>query len=244
MRFQTLLCAIAFSLCSSACTKSDSPLVILQNQVPEVGCLVTNSPTDTFFARGIIDTESTTGYRFFPVIQNNAAEIDGATGQRVAQIQGVDIKITLQPGLFSAASPFAGDTIDPPPRLSDFTLRFSGSIQPGGSTASFDMVVLSKELLDAIGPRLSNSDQRTFAMVELNVFGLMGGNDIEAQPFVYFIDICKGCMKIDVGSCAGLATDFTARNGGPCNQLQDVPTDCCDVGSETEQCPAKPAGAN
>ncbi|HUH05778.1 MAG TPA: hypothetical protein VML75_27495 [Kofleriaceae bacterium] len=219
--------ALSMMLPGAGCTDADQPVIILQNQVPDDGCIVPVGAGSDFRPRGIIDTQSGAGYLFTPLAQNNAAALDGNPTARLAIIEGAEVALTLQDSAVSVAE---GDT--------NFTKRFSGSIQPNGGLTSFAFTIIDKRVLDAIAGVIETPDQRFEVLAEVRLFGTMGGGDLESIPFTYAVDVCTGCMRVNVGPCADLADDFVPLTGGKCNPLQDVFTQCCTELDESLTCPA------
>lgn len=226
-----LVVALSLStiLPGAGCTDADQPVIILQNQVPDEGCVIPIGTGSGFRPRGIIDTQSGAGYLFTPLAQNNALSIDGNPNARLATIQGAEVALTLQDPAVAVAE---GDL--------SFTKRFSGTIQPDGGLTSFSFTIIDKRVLDAIAGAIESPDQRFEVLAEIKVFGTMGGGDLESVPFTYAVDVCEGCMRVDVGPCADLTEEFVPLTGGECNPLQDVITQCCTELDDSLTCPAAP----
>lgn len=213
-------------LSSTACTDSDGAIFILQNQVPEAGCVIPSDITSPFLPRGRIDVQSSTGYLFNPLVQNNATVVE--TANRIALVEGAEVDITL---------PSATELEGIDSSLTSFTSRFSGAIQPGGGLTSFSFEIMSKDLLDAIKP--GTTDNRIVAVqASVKIFGEMGGGTVETNSYSYTIDVCDGCMTQNLGACTALADTFVATEGGLCNPSQDIVLQCCTKSDMTVQCPA------
>ena len=217
----------------AACTSADGALLILQNQEAAEQCLVT-ADLGAFVSRGRIDTNAEEGYSFNPLVQNSAStetNNDGETLNRVAIIEGAEVKLTLQEGLF--------DTNDRMTALTNFTARFSGAIQPDGAFSAFTFTVIPKDLLDLMAPALAGG-AITEVKVETTIFGTISGGGVESNKFVFWVDVCTGCMKVDQGDCTALSADFVGETGGVCQELQDTKIDCCTGSDGAEVCPAVP----
>ncbi len=224
----TILLVSSLTLGGAACTDADGAISILQNQVPEDGCSIPND-LGNFIPRGVIDTNARDGYLLNPLVQNNAVPSD--TNDRTVIIGGAEVQLTLQDGLVTPS--------DQVTALTRFTSRFSGSVQADGAFTSFSFVVIPKDLLQLIAPALDASTT-TEIKVEATIFGEIGGGDVETNKFVYWVDVCNGCMKVDQGPCADLAASFSPREGGICQKLQDIKLDCCTDEMGKEICPATP----
>ena len=222
------LALIVLAMSASGCTEGGRPLVILQNVAPEEGCQFPAQEGADRIVRGRIDVQAEEGYLFAPLVQNNAVGLADNPGARLAAIEGADVELTLQEGFTPAG--------DPADELS-FTAYFSGAIQPDGGLASFAFIVLTKQFMETfIEPALPPGPPME-VIARIVVFGQMGGSTTESVPFNYPIEVCNGCMTVDVGACADLPADYEALTGGICNTLQDVPLECCD---DFTVCPATP----
>jgi hypothetical protein len=219
-----LLSSLAFG--GAACTNADGAIVILQNQVADDQCVVPSSLA-TFLPRGIIDTDSTGGYVFNPLVQNNA--VSNETKRRVALIQGAEIRLTLQEGLLEPSDQLTS--------LTDFTTRFSGQVQADGGFTSFSFTAIPQELLGLIATRLEVG-VLTEIKIEATIFGEIEGGSIESNKFDFWVDVCRGCMKVDLGACTDVAASLEPLEGGVCNLLQDTKLECCTDSTSTEVCPA------
>ena len=225
------LALMAAAAIGSACTDGGTSLVILQNQVPGAGCSI-GTDTSTFNPIGRIDTDARDGYLFTPVVQSLVAETASETGSpRIVFIEGADVKLSFQAGLLSEAEEAGLEESG----LSEFSLPFSGAVMPGG-LASFAFVVVPKKLLDTLAGKVSAEPAHITA--EVTMFGELDGGSVESQSFNYPIQVCSGCMRIDNGPCADLPDSFEPLTGGACQQLQDVPVDCCTDTEGALVCPA------
>lgn len=229
MRRFGLITAILATL-AVGCVDDDLSLVILQNQVAGPDCVIDATPTSAFRGRGIIDVQASGGYLFTPVVKNYAVTGGAVTeAQRLIQIEGADIELELPDGLDPGGVPI------------QFSSRFSGTVEPDGGTTSFSFVLLPKELLDALAGQLAaDGSQIVSVKTTVSIFGRMAGSDIKSDPYIYWVDVCNGCMRQNVGSCTDLPAGFTPLTGGECNLLQDVPLECCTSSTDTLVCPATP----
>lgn len=233
---QLSLAAIAIALSTACTTDAGGSMIIVQNQVPEEGCSIPSALSADFRGRGIIDVQSSGGYLFTPLVQSLLDEDDSGQAQRVVAFRGADVDVTFPSGFFSSGE--EGELRDD--RLTRFSQPFSGSLFPAGLT-SVSFVVIPPGLLSRVDAKLEPGDQ-VLATVEVVVFGDIDGGDVESDPFVYPVDICDSCLKIDRGACSALSPDFEPLPGGECNPLQDGQVECCTEGA-IEFCPAQPPAA-
>ena len=206
------------------CTESGDSLIILQNQVAGEGCVISASSSNTFVGRGLIDSNSSIGYVFNPLVQN-LATAGGGSATRIAFIEGYEVEIS-----------FPGDSVTGvSSELTGFSSLVSGSITPGGFAGlSFEVVppALLAELTIPAGEYVE-------LLAEVTVFGTMDGGEVESNQFRFPIDVCDGCLISNNGPCTDIDSDFTPRTGGVCNPLQDKIIDCCTLSDGGTLCPAE-----
>ena len=221
-------------LLATGCTEGGESFFIVQNQVPDTGCVVPSALTTNFISRGRIEATAAGGYLFTPVVQSLVEE--SATGQsdRVLFVEGADVTLSFQEGTFSEAE--VGSLREA--GLANFRQAFSGAVFPG-STTSFAFEIIPQPMLAELAGVIGAGGS-TIVTAEVVMFGSLDGGDVEAQPFTYPIEVCDGCLRIDRGACAGLPADFEAATGGTCQLLQDAALDCCTDSTGTLVCPAVP----
>ena len=225
-----LTCAAALALAAACTTDAGESLVILQNQVPGDDCVVPSGTTATFRGRGRIDVLAGQGYIFTPVVQSLVVKDTTGQSPRIVAVRGADVDLAFPDDFFSADE--EADLRDS--RLTRFSTAFSGSIVAAGAT-SFAFITIPRGLLARLGDVLGDGDE-VEVTTKVSVFGDLDGDDVESDPFVYPVDVCDGCMKIDNGDCDALGDSFDPSPGGKCNLLQDDPVDCCTTDG-AEVCP-------
>jgi hypothetical protein len=241
MRRSHVLCALVLAVGSAGslalgtgCVddSADGSLVILNNQVPGDGCVISGSATGTFIPAGVIDTFADFGYVFTPVVQNfSSTEISGTDPQRRVFVEGANVDIHFETtNVFDDAELAMFEDEG----LTRFRVPFSGSIAPNEGTAGFAFEALPKELLDAIREK---TDGRVLTILDIQIVGKQGGGTVKSQVFHYPVTVCTGCLVRDVGACSGLPEGFIAAQGGACNPAQDAIVDCCEA-SGSRICPA------
>ncbi len=202
---------------SSACTDAAQTLLIVQNQIPGAGCSLSNTTGSNFYAKGVIDLASTSGYILTPLIQNlGSSPAVNDDNTRIAFIEGYDVDLKSADGSLIANGSFSS--------------LAAAAVFPGSSVA-MTIEVLPNELLSS---QVGNT-----IVAEVTMFGKIDGGDVESNTFAYPIEVCSGCLQVDVGSCVDLATGFSPRTGGECNPYQDVATDCCTGSDNSLVCPAE-----
>jgi hypothetical protein len=224
-----LSCAAALALAAGCTTEAGESMIILQNQVPGAECVVP-STRGTFLGHGRIDVQAAEGYIFTPLVTSLVIPDMTKQSPRIVAVRGADVDLTFPGDFFSSDE--EADLRDS--RLTRFSTAFSGSIDPGGDT-SFAFIIIPRGLLSRLDEVLGDGDE-VEVTAKVSVFGDLDGEDVGSVPFVYPVDVCDGCMKIDNGPCDGLGDSFDPSTGGECNLLQDTQVDCCTTGG-AEVCP-------
>jgi hypothetical protein len=227
MRLVRLALLGALVAAASACTsKGGAGFFIVQNQVPDEDCVIPSDVASPFMSRGSVEVGLASGYFFTPVAQSLFQTSETGDVDHVIFVQGADVSISFPGG-----------------ELDDFdTVRqmFSGSIFPGGTT-SFGFQILTRDDLDAIAPVVPNDPSHPVAVrVEIAMFGTADGEDVDAEPYFYNVDVCNGCVAYDLGPCEEIPEGTVIRQGGTCDIFQDAAVDCCVDASERLICPAQP----
>jgi|RhiMetdeSRZDD1v2_1073273.scaffolds.fasta_scaffold168628_2 hypothetical protein len=218
--------ALALGLVGCVDEGADATVVILQNQVPEEGCVIPGSPSDLYSSSGRIDLRAPTGYLLTPVAINNATSVEGNETARMAFVEGAYVDLHFaDPDLESA---LAGT---PETRLE---IPFSARIDPDGGTSGMAFEAIPRSLFDQLADRSS-----TLIYIEARLFGELGGSGFESKTWRFPVEVCDGCTVIDFGACAALPTSFSpTHTGNACNPYQDNAVDCCTTSTGALVCPA------
>ncbi len=198
----------------------DSSLIMLHNLAPDEGCTTSPNLSETALGSGVIDVNATQGYFFTPLVQNTASTLEGAilVSQRLALVEGVNVKVTFPQGALSDGTISSLNDSN----LLEFSQRFSVTVQPDDGLLALSFFALPVQLLAALR---GQTGVGLDANVEVQLFGTMGGSDIESQEFNYPVFICEGCLANYVGTCE--TAPANPRTGGNCQVLQDGIVDCC-----------------
>lgn len=218
-------------LLAGACVSSnvDSAVVILNNEAVTGECVATGSSGASFLSSGIIDVAgagSDVGYVLTPVVQNFAT---GGTGDgdqlRIAFVHGARIDIHFN-------DPAQESALYPGP-LTRFEVPLAASIDPGG-TIGLVFEIVPADLL----PMLNDGE---LLLVDVKIFGELGGSSFESANFRYPVEVCNGCTVQDVGDCAAFPGTGEGTPHG-CNPYQDFTVQCC-TSDTVLVCPAEGTGA-
>jgi hypothetical protein len=222
-------------------------LVVLNNAVPEPQCVISPAEGGAFIPTGRVDTvgvtdyDATIGYLVTPTIKNLADSQDGnLSAQRTVILQGAKVDLTVGTHPDGTELLTAGD-LDALNAINalKFTAPFSGAIDPDGGLAGVAFELVPIAVIEAIAPKLADRETALIT-ASFTVFGkTVGGSGVEADPFVYPVTVCNGCLFTDLGSCV-LLPDGDYPAGNPCNVFQDAPGTCCTSSAGLPVCPAVP----
>ena len=180
-------------------------------------------------ARSFRRLHTNRGYVFTPLLVN-ALATGTTTTQHLMFIAGADIEILSTGAARSTELVNTLAALDQDRR----TALISGSIKPGGSQgAAFN--VIDSQQTQTINTFLSPGEE-VDVVTRVSVKATVDGSDITGKPFDYPLHLCRGCLLVDLGPCAGLAVGFVGFSGGVCNLLQDGTLECCD---NFAVCPAR-----
>ena len=228
MRLVRLALFGALVAAAPACTNDGgSSFFIVQNQVPTEGCVIPSDVGSGFLSKGTIEASAETGYIFTPVVQSLLTTMEGAAADRVIFVQGADISLSFP----------RGELDDVP----TFRQRFSGSVFPGGTT-SFGFELVPLDTLEDVAAVLGDGAGAVSISAEITLIGTVDGGDVDAEPYFYNIDVCRGCL-VAVYDCADITEGFMPDQGGVCQLFQDGPVDCCVDAEDNLICPATPPPA-
>ncbi|MBL4635609.1 MAG: hypothetical protein JKY56_17245 [Kofleriaceae bacterium] len=229
----TLILASALIAPLMGCVDAADSIVILNNQVPEAGCILKAGTNEPFFSRGqidVVDLSQTNGYLFTPVILNRAVGNDSSDSLFFAE--GANVDLEFIPDFFSEDE-LAQLKADGNSR---FLQEFSGSVAAEG-TGTFDFEIIPRTMLSAIAAKLQPGDS-TRVLAKVEIVGKIGGGGVSSQLFSYPVDVCNGCLANNLGTCDQVPLDLEIRAGGSCQPLQDGVADCCTRTDGVLICPA------
>lgn len=226
------LCAGLLGSLALACVDPSS-VVILRNQVPGKGCIISAMPSELSIPDGVLDLTfadkgQNPGYVFTPLVRNGVASVDGQPNARIVFLKGADVEIV------AANSTRSQEVVGKLGSVGRATRRFSADVSPNGGTSG-----LIYQLIDGAQATVLHSlivkGEAVTVLARTSVFGTMDGSDVESPDFDYPITLCKECL-VSIVPCSVIKAEPTAL-GGECNALQDQPLLCCTEGGMTK-CPA------
>lgn len=215
------LIAAAVPACKS---EGGAGFFIVQNQVPAENCVIPSDVSSTFLSKGTVEVDYAAGYFFTPVVQSLFTPSMNADVDHVIFVRGADVSLSFPRGELSDV-----DT---------FRQMFSGSVFPNGTT-SFGFDIVPRNVLNDIAGVIPEEGGTISVTAEVVMFGTADGEDVEAEPYFYNIDVCRGCIAFDLGvTCAEIPEGTVIRQGGTCDVFQDAVVDCCTDALGRYLCPA------
>jgi len=227
----------------TACGRIPGNFEILQNQVPQPGCLISADEGNAYRGQGILDLQlvrpgATSAYYIFPLVKNN---MPGSTGggpdANEVDVHSFAVDIGPSPqGTMPAQVQSLFDTLNSAPGSNDYallhySLPWAVTIASGGGTAAtlvggFPVDLASRVLTTgAIGV----SPQSLLLNVQVRVFGTTNTQDIESDPFDYPLYVCAGCL---IGNLLPCPFASAGNTGNECNVAQDNTVDCCTLNDQ------------
>jgi hypothetical protein len=240
----------AFALVLAGCGLPPGQFIIIQDQVPDQGCVIPTTLGSVYQGTGYLDTRIVSataqiGYEMFPLLQNNLSPPDNQTADpnRIA-LSGYDVHVTLPDlasgpivDLFNGLEGPQPDT-GLPSTLVEFSVPTSGSVASGGGNTSSALIVVPGEL----ARRIHDSGAMTGGFATVPYFYLTATvrargktlqGSVESDAFNFPIRVCDGCLIADADSIPACpVTQAPANTGNVCNVAQDGFVDCCALGDE------------
>jgi hypothetical protein len=237
------VCAAALLVgCSS---DGSERFFIVQNQVPQDGCVISGDHTALYRGRGILDVAlvfdgALVGYELFPLLQSDLPVMGQTSGTEPNRMALREFRVRLEtaPGAPAAVVDlFASAALQPNLAYSE---PWSGTLEPGGGTVSAAVTVVPAEVarqIRATGVLTTISDVGLTARVR--AVGDSLTDSFESREFVYPIDVCNGCLISNISACPSAPVN----KGNACIVSQDEPVDCCSDGASLV-CPSRAPASN
>jgi hypothetical protein len=217
-----------------SCGTPPGQFIIIQDQVPQNGCVVPADLSAIYRDSGdldlsLVNNSAETGYLFFPLMQNNApAATSGIDANRIALSEfQVDLSVADDaPPLI--VSLFRNGTVA---NLTKFSVPTSGSVASGGGNTSGSVNAVPAELARRmLGQNALVAPGDFFYLTAtVRAQGKTLTKTVTSDAFNFPIRVCNGCLATDLGICP-LAQAGT-NSGNACNVAQDETVDCCELGT-------------
>jgi hypothetical protein len=243
-----LLFVVASAMLAACTTSSgDNTIVVLHDQLPASGCVLTADVNGAFRSAGRMDLHrwvpgmQPEGYILTPLVANYAVAdetIPTELMRRTVLVRGahVDIKFNSNAVMSDADQQALDDA-----GLLHFDVRFAGAIAPNMALAAFTFQAVPAGVFDAIKRKyegLAKPAPDVDMLASVVIYGDIGSGAIESSAFEFPVTACDGCLTNMVGPCEMVPTTFMARTGGVCSALQDDVIDCCTDSVGGLLCPA------
>lgn len=190
------LAALGGLVATATCTDANESLIIMQAQVADDMCVVSDQPDNAVrMAFGILDValDKAYAYRLNPLVRNQLIAAGTATDiepNRVT-INAASIKIVPPPGV---SIPFTNEC------AAEFDHPTAASLPPGETRAvSIEAVRSCHSSMFAdlfrsgrLNPSVADS---VYFRLMVRMKGRHGGSDIQSDPFEYPLKVCYGCLQ-------------------------------------------------
>jgi hypothetical protein len=227
----------------TGCGRVPGQFEILQNQVPQAGCVIPADEGNLYRGQGVLDLQlvrpgSTSAYFVFPLVKNN---LPGATGEGPDGNEidvssfAVDIMASRQgtmparvQDLFDSLNGAAGSADY---ALLHYSLPWAVTIRSGGGTAATLVGAFPVDLASRILATgdVGVSPQSLLLNLRIRVFGSTNTQDMESDPFDFPLYVCAGCL---IGNLLPCPFAGAANTGNECNVAQDNVVDCCSLNDQ------------
>ncbi len=218
-----------------SCGTPPGQFIIIQNQVPQNGCVVPADLSATYLDSGTLDLSlvsagADTGYLFFPLMQNNAPASTGGVDPNRIALSDFEVALSVDEKQNPPADIVSFFKTPPRMDLIEFSVPTSGSVSSGGGNTAGAVNVVTAELARDLPKNALPSPASFFYLTAtVRVQGKTLTNTVTSDPFHYPIRVCDGCLANDLGICP--LAQAGSNSGDPCNIAQDAPVDCCELGS-------------
>ena len=236
------LAAVTATGALGGCGRAPGQFFIIQNQVPESGCVIPAGKGATYRGEGTLDVRvpsalGDTAYELFPLLENDFPLDPGGEVQpnRIA-LAGFDVDIELVDGSAAVHDFFTARATDPATQpLARYQVPWSGSVDAGGGlTAAFTNGFPTELAQSLRNAKLLADGSYLRVNLEVSAFGSNLAGRVTSDVFSYPLRVCDGCLIASVSACP---TSGSVLKGGECNPAQDAPVDCCTQGADLI-CPA------
>lgn len=239
LRLVTLTAMLALAACANS---GDEGFIVLNNTAVTGSCSLTGSTSQPFISHGQIYAKSTTGYLLTPLIQSRisagtgSADVDPTT--RTIYLTGANVSLEVKAtSIEHADGSFGSANVTLSGQQAQFSALFSASLPPGGTVnVGFEVIPVQtlRAILTASGAAATDK-MNAEVLATVTVLGMMGGDQLSAQPFQFPITVCNNCVVVNNGACPFTGT---VRTGNACNIFQDGIVDCCTDATNNLICPA------
>jgi hypothetical protein len=203
----------------AGCTDNDLSLSIVQMEAITTPMCTATSAIGVGRDRGLLDAGAVTlqGYIAVPLVRNNQVSRVTATGgveYNAIQLLGANVKLDV---------PTPADTL-----LTNGEKNFRwpaapGRLDPAGLAPMF-IEAIPVSVAQKLAPAVPQAGLLTVT-AEIRPVGKATSDDITGGPVFFPIDICNGCISVNIGTCP--LPKGTVVQGSGCYPWQDQQTQCC-----------------
>jgi len=236
------LSLFALALSVAACGRVPGQFEIVQNQVPQAGCLIDTSETlyrgDGTLDLALVQPGSLAAYIIFPLLKNNLPASTGGPDPNQIEVDSFAVDIGRSKfGSLPAGVQALFDSLEragpgsPEYALLHYSSPWSLTIPSGGKAAAH-VAGFPIDLAARVAATGAVGVSRTSMLVNIKVraFGKTNTQSMESDPLDYPVYVCNGCLVANVLTCP--FPSAAPNEGNPCNISQDNFVDCCSLNGE------------
>jgi hypothetical protein len=235
------LAAALAGLLGACSNDSGGRFFIVQNQVPQAGCVINTNRT-IYEGDGLLDVslvgDAAFAYLLFPLIQNDfpATGGNGAPEPNRLFVRAFRVRVEAGDGAPANAVQVLQniDSSEQTHSLLEFQEPWAATIEPGGGLLAAGVGAIPGEVARRLlTSRVLDGNTQVPLIIRLRAVGKRRDGELESDEFVYPIKVCDGCLSHNIGTCPRAPVNL----GNPCNAAQDFDVDCCQAGADLI-CPA------
>jgi hypothetical protein len=224
--------AACAAVLSASCSDGSERFFVVQNQVPEAGCVIPGARGTLYRGSGTLDVglvsaNALVGYRLYPLLQSDLPALGESGGTEPNRIALRELRVRLEPGPGAPQELldlFAAPELQP---YLSYGEPWSGTLEPGGGTLSASVTVVTGEVARAIrASGMLDTLSHVPLTARVRAVGDTLSDAIESREFVYPIKACQYCLVSNLGACPVAPVN----TGNACNIAQDNRVDCCSNG--------------
>ena len=209
------------------CVENRASVTVRRMLVPDSSCVVTPG-SDTFLTMGTFDIGELgnlpTQYFIYPQVENNMISTEEAEGIELNLVELIEARLTLDFGAVGGA--LDADT-------TQFRYPAFITLKPGDE-AAVQVLAIPEATARAIATQLPNEGDSVIVRVRVKFLYQFGEYEHETHEVEFPVQVCRHCLIAPLEQRPACYSDEVSDpilQGNQCNIVQDLPVDCCQLGS-------------
>lgn len=215
------------------CVENRASVTVSRMLVPDSNC-VASADSDSFLTMGTFDIGEQgnlpTQYFVYPRVVNNMVSTTEAEGVELNWVELIEARLTLDFGAVGAG--LDADT-------TQFRYPAFVTLAPG-EAAAVQVLAIPEATARVIASQLPNEGDSVIVRVRIKFLYQFGEYEHETHEVEFPVQVCRHCLIAPLEQRPACYSDEVSDpilQGNQCNIVQDVPVDCCQLGSRLV-CPA------